>query len=201
MIEETSAAEADDQTTQILRLVRERRTIRNFTAEAISPALITELLQTAEASITKTGAELPWRFLIASSEEGKQRAADSIMSTYTEQGLLKWIPSKINRIMADRIVKIPAILFVIRKKEINEEERVRHYADLCALLQSFSLLAWEKRLGMVWGTGEYLDKPSLHKGIALTEEEQIHCMLYLGKYDKTPKMKPRTAAARKFTTL
>jgi len=201
MLEEASAVQRPDNAVEITRLVRERRTIRNFTAEAISPALITDLLRASEASITRTGAEPPWRFLLAISEEGKQRAADSVMSTYTEQGIYKWIPGKINRIMADRMVKIPAILFIIRKKEADEEQQVRHYSALCALLQSFSLLAWEQGLGMVWGTGEFLNRSSLHEGIAVTEEEELHCMIYLGKFEKTPKVKPRTAAARKFTAL
>ena len=201
MVEEQVLSVGSDWTAVISQLVRERRTIRKFTADPMPVALLEQLLKSAAESVASENDELPCRFLCIASEEGKKKAASIIMGTYSEQQLYKWIPNKVNQLMVDRIVKIPAILIVLMDKRVSKELYDRHFATICAMLQSFSLLAWEQGIGMVWGTGEILHKDSFISGLGLQTHEQVHCLIYMGRYEKVPKIKPRTPASKKLTIL
>jgi len=192
------AMTATQQKSVLSRLVRERRSIRSFAKRALSPELVTELLQAAEASALPAGREPSHRFILASSSEGKAKAASMIMDTYSEQGLYKWMPNKLNQLMADRIAQIPAFLIVIVKEQ---EESRRNYATVSAVLQSLSLLAWEQGIGTVWNTEPFMHKPSFTSGIGLQADERIVTILYLGYCEKAPKTKPRTSAVSKLTYL
>ncbi|WP_051286838.1 hypothetical protein [Paenibacillus taiwanensis] len=123
------------------------------------------------------------------------------MSIYTEQKLYKWVPNKVSQFMINRIMKIPALLAVITRFDVDIDQRKRNDAAVSSLLHTFSLLAWEQRIGMVWGTDEKLQHPSLSKGLGLQPGEHLHCLCYVGEYDKVPKAKPRIGAKHKFTLL
>jgi hypothetical protein len=69
------------------------------------------------------------------------------------------------------------------------------------MIQSFSLLAWENDIGLVWSTDPALREPTVAVGLGLQEDERIVCLLYMGMYDKAPKPKARTAIAQKLTHL
>ncbi|MDK8179545.1 nitroreductase family protein [Paenibacillus sp. UMB4589-SE434] len=185
----------------VSNVIRERRTIRSYKSEPLSSDRIEALLAAAAVSCEKEFGELPCRFLLATSEEGKRKAGEAVMSIYTEQKLYKWVPNKVSQFMISRIVKIPALLAVITRRDVDVQQRERNEAAVSSLLHTFSLLAWEQRIGMVWGTDEMLQHPSLKKGLGLQEEEQLHCLCYVGAYDKVPKAKPRIAANQKFTLL
>ncbi len=186
------------QKSDLSRLVRERRSIRSFAKRDLSQKLVTELLQAAEASTPSAQQEPPHRFILVASPEGKAKAASLIMDAYSEQGLYKWIPSKLNQLMADRIAQIPAFLIVIAK---DREDGERGLATVSAVLQSLTLLAWEQGIGAVWNTEPFMHKPSFTSGIGLQADERIVTILYLGYYEKAPKTKPRTPAANKLTDL
>ncbi|MFB9277024.1 nitroreductase family protein [Cohnella cellulosilytica] len=189
---------ATQQKSELSRLVRERRSIRNFAKRALSRELVVELLQAAEASTPAAQREPSHRFILVASPEGKAKAASLIMDTYAEQGLYKWIPNKLNQLMADRIAQIPAFLIVIAK---DSGEGGRELATVSAVLQSLALLAWEQGIGAVWNTEPFMHKPSFTSGIGLRADERIVTILYLGYCEKTPKTKPRTPAASKLTHL
>ena len=148
MVEEQVLSVGSDWTAVISQLVRERRTIRKFTADPVPVALLEQLLQSAAESVATENDELPCRFLCIASEEGKKKAASIIMGTYSEQQLYKWIPNKVNQLMVDRIVKIPAILIVWMDKKVSKELYDRHFATICAMLQSF--LCWLGNKELEW---------------------------------------------------
>lgn len=202
MDKERMTAESCERTAAtVSHLIRKRRTIRNFVMDPISPSLIEDLLQSAADSIAGENTELPCRFLLIASDEGKKKAASVMMEAYSEQGLYRWLPNKMNKFMRDRIAKIPAMLVIVMKSEEDLEKYERNYADVCAMLQSFSLLAWERGIGMVWGTSEVLQKTSFQCGLGLQKNERVHCLIYVGRFDKIPKRKPRTPASMKLTIL
>jgi nitroreductase len=189
---------ATQQKSALSRLVRERRSIRSFAKRDLSHELIVELLQAAEASVLSTDQVPSHRFLLLASPEGKAKAASIVMDAYSEQGLYKWLPNKLNQLMADRIAQIPAFLIAIAKDRGQKE---REHATVSAVLQSLTLLAWEHDIGAVWNTESFMHKPSFKLGVGVQEDERIVTILYLGYCEKVPKTKPRTPAEKKLTYL
>lgn len=182
-------------------LIKDRRTIRSFNSRSVSRELVAELLNAAGASTPMEGTAPACRIVYIASPEGKAKTASAIMATYADQKPYKWLPGKLNKMMTDRIAQIPAFGAVIMKEEGKQERDERRYAAVCALLQSFSLLAWEHGIGMVWNTEPFLDKPAFKKDMGLKPDERFVCILYMGYYDKKPKMKNRIPAAQKLTYL
>jgi nitroreductase len=187
------------QAAEISQLIRHRRTIRNFTDSEVSQEQITDLLKAATQAVFPNTDNPPCRFILVTTPAGKQRAGELIMGTYSEMKLYKWMPGKINQMMIDRIVKIPALLFVIAKQDADAQHNEWNFSQVCAMLHSFSLLAWDEALGLVWGTGDFMNNASLVAGLGLQADEKLHCLMYLGHFDKVPKTKSRTPAVKKWT--
>ncbi|RXZ82280.1 hypothetical protein EBB07_11445 [Paenibacillaceae bacterium] len=196
-----SMTENNQLTSDISELVRQRRTIRSYATREVPDQLIKNLLQASADSVAAFPPELACRFRLITSQEGKEKLASLIMGTYAEQKVYKWVPGKIQQVMLDRIVKIPAFLAVILKKNGNSEQYDRSFAAICAMLQSFSLLSWEEKIGSVWTTDHFMLKPSFRAGMDLEEDEDVVSMLYLGYYEKIPRGKNRTPASKKLTFL
>ncbi len=201
MAHNSSPSAHSAQAAEISHLIRNRRTIRSFTTAELPEGKIAELLTAAARPSFIESEQLPCRFLVVATPAGKQKAAEIIMGTYAEQKFYKWVLGKINQMMMERIVKIPALLFVITRQEGNAQVDERNFSDVCAMLHTFSLLAWEENIGLVWGTSDMLHKSSFIDGLGLQANERVHCLMYLGHYEKLPKIKPRTSAAKKFTSL
>ncbi len=201
MSHQVFASSTISEASRLADLIKDRRTIRRFEDHMLSPALLSRLLQEATELTLWEGEQPPFRFLLAAEAEQKSQAAAIIMNAYSEQAVYKWVPGKIRNFMADRIEKIPAIALTIMKKGQNQEVYDQHFALTSAAVHNFSLLLWEQQIGMVWGTGEMLDYPAFKKGLSLQEDEQVHSMVYIGKFAKKPKTKPRTEAAKLLTHL
>lgn len=201
MADERALADKLEWTIGISRLVRERRSIRSFAETPLAQEVVMERLQVAVQSASPKGRKPACRFLYIASHEGKEKAVSLIMHTYSEQKLYKWLPSKLNQMMADRIMKIPAFLVVIQERAKDPKKCEHDYASICAILQSFSLLAWECGIGLVWNTEPFLQKESFSTEMGLQPGEQIVAMLFLGNYERIPKAKQRTSAWKRVTFL
>lgn len=199
MADERALAEKLEWTVGISRLVRERRSIRSFEKQPLAQEVVMERLQAAVQSVSPEGRKPACRFIYIDSHEGKEKAVSLIMHTYAEQKLYKWLLSKMNQLMADRIMKIPAFLVVIQEMAEDPEKCDQDYATICALLQSFSLLAWECGIGLVWNTEPFLQKESFSTGMGLQPGEQIVSMLFMGNYERIPSAKQRTSAWKRIT--
>ena len=196
-----SAAYEDCETSSLINLIKDRRTIRKFEEGNLPSALLYKLLQESAELTIGPDSETPFRFILAVTAEEKNLAASIIMKTYAELAIYKWVPGKIRGFMADRIEKIPAIGITVLKKGKDSEAYDQNFALTSAAVHNFSLLLWEQNIGMVWGTGDVLHYPSFTKGLQLQEDEEVHSMVYIGKYLKKPKAKARTEVAKKLTKL
>ena len=168
---------------------------------SVDPDLVMELLETADQSIAGHIGEPDARFMLIATPEGKERVVAMMMEALTEQKLYRWIPNKLSQMMSDRILKIPAFLIVIQKTRGSQEKVDQDYAALSAMLHSFSLLAWERGIGMVWNTESFVHRPSFRNHIGLEAAEKVICIQYMGYTEKIPKGRQRTPAAKKVTFL
>ncbi|WP_334074682.1 MULTISPECIES: nitroreductase family protein [Paenibacillus] len=183
----------------IARFVRERRSIRKFNSEPVSGELILELLETA-ARWNPLGIPVSWRCQLADNPASNMRLADAMLEQATGTGWGKLLPARLKEGMKKRFVSIPAHLVVIFKVDPADKlGSERNYAAVCGIMQTFQLLGWEKRLGMLWDTEPIIQNETFFRRIGLGEDERVAGILHIGYFDKPPKARPRTPAEQKWT--
>ncbi|MBD2847020.1 nitroreductase family protein [Paenibacillus sp. IB182496] len=182
----------------ISALIRDRRTIRSFTSDPLDRAEVLSQLYAAASAVATDWTQPDARYIFVGSDDGKRRAAAIIMEAYREQGLYRFLPDKLNRVMQERLARIPAYLIVQLRTGAAAE---RDLASVYAALHRFTLLAWSRDIGLVWNTEPILHKPCIAQGFGLGNDQRIVCILYLGRFAKAPKAKRRTPAQDKLTLL
>jgi nitroreductase len=173
--------------------IKSRRSIRMFKPEAVDPALIAELLQTALYAPNHRFTE-PWRFIYLS---GSSRDAYAELRAKDAAARGK-DPDKARQ----TILEVPAILMVVAQRSPeNAELDLEDYAATCCSIQNFLLLAWEQGLGTSWKT--FPDKPELREfmGLKAAEHERVAGVIYLGYPAELPPLRERKSASAMLTFL
>lgn len=183
------------------RLIRDRRSVRRYTKRVLDGRELADMLELAARTTALEHDGEALRFIIFATDEGKRTAGAAIMAAYSGQGLYRWVPGKLVQAMAERVAKIPAIVAVARRTYADEAHNDALLAAASAIVHSFTLLAWERRLGLVWNTEPVVEHEALTSGIGLAADEALICLLYIGEYDKPPKGRRRKPAADKWTVL
>ncbi|MFC3748119.1 nitroreductase family protein [Paenibacillus sp. GCM10012306] len=182
-------------------LIRGRRSVRKYNHTPVSKQLVAELLNSAVALSGSVGNEsLPGRYLYAGSMEARQRLAGYLTEQVTQSRLGRLIPGKLVEMYKKKFTDIPAHLIVICDKDPQRSKSESIYAEACAVLQNFQLLAWERGLGMVWDTEPMIQTDAFFKGIGITEQEKFVGIFHIGYFDKSPRGRARTSAEKKWTT-
>jgi nitroreductase len=178
----------------ISKVIRERRTIREFKSDPISQEIIVELLNDAVWA-PNHGLREPWRFVLFQGE-GRKTLAEAVIHSMSNEENNKW---------AEKIMKyalhVPAHLLVIMKEDSRRKEWEEDFSATAALIQNFQLLAWEQRVGVVWRTNEYIWSPTFHQAVGIQSEEKIVGTLHMGYFDNVPKAQKRTRAVDKLTII
>jgi nitroreductase len=181
-------------------LIRERRSIRKYNQTPVSAQLVAELLKSAaEMNHLHPTEALPWRYLYAGSMEARLRLADYMTEQVTQSRLGKLIPGKLVEMYKKKFTDIPAHLIVICDTDPQRGKSESIYAEACAVLQNFQLLAWERELGMVWDTEPMIQTEAVFKGIGITEQDKFVGIFHIGYFDKAPRGRARTSAEKKWT--
>ncbi|MBP1989198.1 nitroreductase family protein [Paenibacillus eucommiae] len=175
-------------------LIRERRSIRKFNDEPVSQEVVMNLLQKADQLCAYNG-DVRWRYLYAGTFEERERLADCISAKILGNSLAKIALGTVINRLRKWIIKVPANLITIVKTDLDPVKHDEAYGTLCRILQSFQLLAWEQRLGMVWITSEpIIQNDVFYNQIGLQEDERFVGLLQIGYFDKAPKGSERTSA-------
>lgn len=197
----TAQSVLPDSCREAARLIRERRTIRRFAKQAVPVQELAAMLKLAADTVALEYDPDGLRFIFFASDEGKRKAGQAIMAAYSGQGLYRWMPGKVVQAMAGQVAKIPLIAAVIVRECGNPSYNDRQIAAASGIIHSFTLLAWERQIGLVWNTEPVIEHELLKAGLGLAGDERLVCLLYVGAYDKLPKGKSRTPAAEKWTVL
>ncbi|WP_141504892.1 nitroreductase family protein [Paenibacillus luteus] len=184
----------------IANTIRSRRSIRQFNDRAVSMELIIQLLNDAVWA-PNHGMREPWRFIVVEREGAKEKVSRLILDSMSHMKRIKLLPEKVKQLMRTRLNQVPAHLIVVMKVDKDRHKQEEDYAAVSCLIQNFQLLAWEKELGMIWSTMEFIRSPLFHEGVGIQPNEQVVGMLHMGYFDKMPKGKPRTPAEKKLTVL
>ncbi|AJY77945.1 nitroreductase family protein [Paenibacillus beijingensis] len=178
----------------IAKVIRERRSIRDFKPDPISVELVIELLNDAVWA-PNHGLREPWRFILFQGE-GKKKFAHAVIETYTAENKAKW-----EQQMLKYYLDVPLHLVVVMKEDPRQKKWEEDFSATSALIQNFQLLAWEKGVGVVWKTNDYNLEPSFHKAAGIKPGEKIVGTLHIGYFEKAPKPAPRTKAEERLTII
>lgn len=165
----------------ISEVIRSRRSIkRGYTDKKVDKDLMVSLLNDA-AWAPNHGLREPWRFIFVS-EERKEAFLDSILTCF---------PKSQHEQTLNKYSDVPAFLVLIMKTDPRQMQWDENFAATSCFVQNLQLLAWEKELGMVWKTPNFIYDPRLYAELGVEKDEKIIGILQIGYFDEDVRVPER----------
>lgn len=180
---------------ELIRVIRERRTIRDFNGQPLDKEIILDILRDAQWAPYHSRKE-PWRFILFMGE-GRQKFAEVVRFTYSDEVRERWGEWARNQYCN----LIPAHLIVAFETDPRQKYWEDAFSATAALIQNIQLLAWEREIGVVWKTNECNWDPAFHRAVGVKPEERIAGVLHLGYFARTPKPRKRKAIEQILTII
>lgn len=186
----------------VSRVIRERRSIRQFKPDPIDEAVIMNLLEDAVWAPFHSKVE-PWRFILIN-QAGNERFFQLVAESFLRLDHYKNMPADqlapLGAKLKASFQAVPAFLAVIMKEHQNRKNWEEDFAATSALIQNFMLLAWEQGIGTVWKTNHYIYDRIFCKDLGLESDEKIVGIIQLGYPAEQPEARQRVSA-RELVTL
>lgn len=136
----------------ILDAIRGRRTIKNFTGQAVPEDLLRRILE-AGTWAQNHGLTQPWRFIILGAET---------------RGILADIhEASRHKILGPRPLVVVSSMLAADPKVRREDLA----ATACAV-QNIALAAWAEGIGMLWGSGRHVHDERTYRVLGLDPDAQ-----------------------------
>ncbi|MGO4371027.1 nitroreductase family protein [Paenibacillus sp. 2TAB19] len=184
---------------ELTQLIKERRSVHRFEPKDVPVELAMELLDTA-VWVPNYHMTQPWRFII-STGEGKRRMAEAVrrMKEIREPDASK--REATGQKFYDKIMSIPMIITVVMEESTNLIVREEDYASTSCVIHNFSLLAWERGIGLVWETYPWLLEAVFREAMGIRPGEKVLGNLHVGYPAMIPNVQPRIPAAERVTVF
>lgn len=183
----------------ITQVIKERRSIKRFQDKPVSPELIKELLDVAVWAPNHHLTE-PWRFIIVHGE-AKAKLAQTAREVREKNETDPEKKASMGQKIYDKIASNPMYVIVVMKEDENVKVREEDFAAVCCLIQNFSLVAWEKEIGMTWHSYGWIQDPLFRERYGIQANERAIANLHLGYPEIIPTGQERTAAEALITIL
>lgn len=181
----------DNKRTNLAKTIRERRSIKaNYTKQEVTETTVLDILEDAIWAPTH-GLRQPWRFIFIG-QDHKNNFAKQIASTY---------PKEIQNNREKYLNEPNAHLVIIMEEPDSQKQWDENFGATASMIQNFSLLAWEKQLGVVWKTNPHIYDPKVKEILNVTANEKIVGFLHLGYFDEVPIPSDRITTINKFETF
>lgn len=165
----------------IAEVIRDRRSIKSgYIDKEVEKDLIVSLLNDA-AWAPNHGVREPWRFIFISNER-KDAFLESILACF---------PKNQHEQMFNKFKDVPAFLIAIMKTDPRQKQWEENFAATSCFIQNLQLLAWEKELGMVWKTPNFIYDPRFYAELDIDQDEKIIGMIQIGYFDKNARVPKR----------
>ena len=171
------------------KIIRERRAIKKgYNDKLVTEEVVRELLNDARWAPTH-GMRQPWRFIFVGKEELPE-FAKRVAATYPEN-------MQENR---EKYLNEPnAILVAIMEVPELQKQWDENFGAIATMIQNFWLLAWERKLGVVWKTNPHIYDEKVKEILGVKDNEKIVGFIHLGYFDEIPAPKERIPIEEKFT--
>ncbi|KGP90323.1 NAD(P)H nitroreductase [Pontibacillus chungwhensis BH030062] len=169
---------------ELREAILNRRSIRSFKKEEVDVTTIEELLEIARYAPNHKMTQ-PWRFVLLDRQD--QAPLQHLIKS--KKALKKGKPVPEQEPLSDDAPSHMLAVII----DVNEKEKVYRddYGAVSSLIQNFSLLAWEKGIGVVWKTPGFMQDEEMKQLLEVSEHEELVGLLHIGYPAVVPKMKER----------
>ena len=173
----------------VIEAIRERRSVRDFTADPVPRDALERWLEAACWAPNHRLTE-PWRFMVLE-RGGTARASIGDMARDYAFELGGDLPDAKRNSVADaardEVLESPAFLYVYALPGDDEEISRENYAAVCCAVQNFQLAAHSEGYAVGWSTGKLTRLPGLRETIGADAEWQMVAALFAGKAARRPR--------------
>lgn len=180
-------------------IIKERRSIKRFKDIPVPIDTIRSLLETSTWAPNHKMTQ-PWRFVVV---HGDSRLKLAEATRAFMEGKEKDPEKKkaAGQRGYNKLIGVPMFVAVIMEENPNPMTREEDYAATSALIQNFSLLAWEQGIGMIWETYGMIHSMEFREALGVKPGEKIIGSLHVGYPDMIPAPRPRNAIDQLLTIM
>ena len=178
------------------KAIIERRSIKAFKQDAVDVEEIIELLNVAKWAPNHKLTE-PWRFQLYAGD-GK----DTFVQAYVDSQpkVDGEVAPKVQR-KAEYFRNIPLHLVVIMPEDPRQRRWDEDYGSVSTFIQNFQLAAWERGIGMIWRSNDWVYDPVFREGIGVKPGEKVVATLMIGYPKHVPAPQERTDIRESLTII
>ncbi|MFB1049738.1 nitroreductase [Paraliobacillus sp. JSM ZJ581] len=169
-------------------IIRGRRSIQLYQDKEVDITLLKQLLGTA-IWVPNHKMTQPWRFVFVYGK-GKEKIAE-LNRRSSAKGTTEEEKKRSGEKAYQKMMGVPVYLMVLLEENPDLKTRQEDYAATSCIIQNFSLLAWEKEIGLIWKTGPLTTTEAFRNVIGAQKGEKVVGMLQIGYPAKVPKPRPR----------
>jgi nitroreductase len=165
---------------QLQRLIRGRRTIREFTSDPVEDGAIAEIIDTAVWAPNHRSTE-PWRFVVLRKGGEKRSEVADMVHGWTLENTLN--PNRAAASAADakaEVLNSPALVYVFALPGANLEVNEENYAATACAVQNFLLGAHARGLAVGWSTGRTCKPENVQGLLGVDAAWKIVGCLFIG---------------------
>ncbi|MEX1182736.1 MAG: nitroreductase family protein [Gemmatimonadota bacterium] len=177
----------------VAEAIRSRRSVKEFTARAVTRPEIERLLDAAVLAPNHRMTE-PWRFYVLGPEA--RAAYGAALGDRKGRGVADPAAARLVRQkVAREHAALPAMIVVAMVQAEDPELREEDYAAVMMAVQTLSLAALELGLGTHIKTGAIMADPAARAAAGLPAGERVVAVINIGEPAALPASKPRQPAA------
>jgi F420 biosynthesis protein FbiB-like protein len=189
--------------TDLLRLINERRSVRNYLDRPVNRALLEQVIDCACQAPSAHNRQ-PWRFVVLASQEIRQRLADGMGASFYNDLLQDGVPKETARYLVDRsrdrLLEAPAAVLICLDRYDADlyPDEARQTAELMMQVQGVAmagenmlLAAQACELGGVWICAPLFAQEAVRLALGLPESWYPQGLVYLGYPVGVPEKRPR----------
>ncbi|MDA0676846.1 MAG: nitroreductase [Chloroflexi bacterium] len=162
------------------RLIKGRRTIRDFTPDPVEDGVIAEIIDTAVWAPNHRSTE-PWRFVVLRKGGEKRPEVANMVHDWTLANTLN--PNRAAASAADakkEILNAPALVYVFALPGTNAEVSEENYAATACAVQNLLLGAQARGLAVGWSTGRTCKPENVREVLGVDAAWKIVGCLFIG---------------------
>lgn len=186
-------------------IIKERRCIRKFETRPVSTEDLEQIIEAARLAPSGTNRQ-PWRFVMLSSKEEKEKIAGSVIQPFVVEAPVVFVccldrgaytrslvEKRLNELVQSNVVSEEAAGFIYNRKMPEQVEDVvipaSAYIDLGIAVEHMVLMATALGLGSCWV--RLFNPKQVHETLRLPAEIEVVALLPVGYPAQSPPPRPR----------